>query len=92
MEALPLWAAAGEIIPRVSVERSMGNHEQLLLLAVGGDIVPAQAGRDPLLHPYQDGDVALAVGHQGRRAIRHPDHAVRWVKSERRMTCCGIGD
>ncbi len=36
-----------EALSAVSVERLMGNHEQLLLLAVGGDIVPAQAGRDP---------------------------------------------
>ncbi len=36
----------------------------------------ARPGFDPLLHQDQDGDRALAVGHQGRRRIRHPDDAV----------------
>ena len=38
---------------------------------------PARAGFDPLLHPHQDGDRPLAVGHQGRRELRHPDDALR---------------
>ena len=32
---------------------------------------PARPGLDPLLHPHQDGDRALAVRHQGRRRVRH---------------------
>ncbi len=34
---------------------------------------PARARRHPLLHQDQDGHVALAVGRQGRRELRHPD-------------------
>ena len=34
---------------------------------------PARPGRLPLLHQDQDGHLALAVGHQGRRRVRHPD-------------------
>ena len=37
---------------------------------------PARPGLDPLLHQDQDRDVALAVGHQGRRRVRDPDDAV----------------
>ena len=37
---------------------------------------PARAGLDPLLHQDQDRDRALAVRHQGRRRVRHPDDAV----------------
>ena len=38
---------------------------------------PARAGFDPLLHQDQDGHLALALRHQGRRRVRHPDHEVR---------------
>ncbi len=38
---------------------------------------PARPGLDPLLHQDQDGDGALAVRHQGRRRVRHPDDEVR---------------
>ena len=38
---------------------------------------PARAGLDPLLHQDQDRDGALAVRHQGRRRVRHPDDEVR---------------
>ena len=38
---------------------------------------PARPGFDPVLHPHQDGHRALAVGHQGRRAVRHSDDALR---------------
>jgi hypothetical protein len=34
---------------------------------------PARPRRLPLLHPHQDGHLALAVGHQGRRGVRHSD-------------------
>ena len=34
---------------------------------------PARPGFDPLLHQDQDRDRALAVRHQGRRRVRHPD-------------------
>ena len=34
---------------------------------------PARPGRLPLLHQDQDGHLALAVRHQGRRGVRHPD-------------------
>ena len=34
---------------------------------------PARPGRLPLLHQDQDGDLALAVGHQGWGGVRHPD-------------------
>ena len=37
---------------------------------------PARAGFDPLLHQDQDRDGALAVGHQGRRRVRHSDDEV----------------
>ena len=37
---------------------------------------PARARRHPLLHQDQDGDRALAIRHQGRRRVRHPDHEV----------------
>ena len=33
---------------------------------------PARPGCDPLLHQDQDGDVALAVRHQGRRGVLIP--------------------
>ena len=32
---------------------------------------------DPLLHPHQDGDRPLALGHQGRRAVLDPDDGLR---------------
>ena len=38
---------------------------------------PARPGLDPLLHQDQDGDLALAVRHQGRRGVRHSDDEVR---------------
>ena len=37
---------------------------------------PARPGFDPLLHQDQDGDRALAVRHQGRRRVRHPDDEI----------------
>ena len=37
---------------------------------------PARTGFDPLLHQDQDRDRALAVGHQGRRRVRHSDDEV----------------
>ena len=37
---------------------------------------PARARVDHLLHQGQDGHPALAVGHQGWRRVRHPDHEV----------------
>src|SRR5262249_32481927 len=37
---------------------------------------PARARRRALLHQDQDGDLALALGHQGRRRIRHSDDEV----------------
>ena len=40
---------------------------------------PARARCGALLYAHQDGDVALAVRHQGRRAVLHPDDAVRGV-------------
>jgi malonate-semialdehyde dehydrogenase (acetylating)/methylmalonate-semialdehyde dehydrogenase len=30
----------------------------------------------PLLHPHQDGHLALAFRHQGRRRVRHSDHGM----------------
>ncbi len=38
---------------------------------------PARPGFDPLLHQDQDRDRALAVRHQGRRRVRHPDDALK---------------
>ena len=38
---------------------------------------PARPGCDPLLHQDQDGDVPLAVRHQGRRGVLDPDDEVR---------------
>ena len=38
---------------------------------------PARAGFDPLLHPHQDGDGPMALGHQGRGAVQHPDDELR---------------
>ena len=44
-----------------------------------------QHGRThPLLHQDQDGDGALALGHQGRCRIRYPDHAITGGAVERR--------
>ena len=37
---------------------------------------PARPGLGPLLHQDQDGDRALALRHQGRRRVRHPDDEV----------------
>ena len=37
---------------------------------------PARAGLGPLLHQDQDRDGALALRHQGRRRVRHPDDEV----------------
>ena len=37
---------------------------------------PARPGFDPLLHAHQNGDLALAERHQGRRRILHPDDAL----------------
>ena len=41
-----------------------------------GDLNQHGPGRDPLLHQDQDRDLALAVRHQGRRRVRHPDDEV----------------
>ena len=38
---------------------------------------PAWAGFDPLLHPHQDRDRALAVRHQGWSAVLDPDDELR---------------
>ena len=38
---------------------------------------PARARCGALLHQDQDRDLALALGHQGRRRVRHPDDEVR---------------
>src|SRR5262249_36758185 len=37
---------------------------------------PARSGLGPVLHQDQDRYRALAVGHQGRRRVRHSDHAL----------------
>lgn len=37
---------------------------------------PARAALDPVLHQDQDRHRAVAVGHQGWRRVRHPDHEV----------------
>ena len=42
-----------------------------------GDLNQHGPDFDPLLHQDQDRDLALAVRHQGRRRIRHPDDEVR---------------
>ncbi len=41
---------------------------------------PARARRGALLHQDQDGDVALALRHQGRGAVLDPDDAVRGLR------------
>ena len=41
-----------------------------------GDLNQHGPDFDPLLHQDQDGDGALAVGHQGRRRVRHSDDEV----------------
>ena len=43
-----------------------------------GDLNQHGPDFDPLLHQDQDGDGALAVRHQGRRAVLDPDDAVKW--------------
>ena len=37
---------------------------------------PARSGFDPLLYQDQDRHLALALGRQGRRGVRHSDHEV----------------
>ncbi len=37
---------------------------------------PARPRFDPLLYPHQDGHLALAEWHQGRRRVLDPDHAM----------------
>ena len=37
---------------------------------------PARPGVDPVLHQGQDGHAALAVGHPGRRRVRHSDDEI----------------
>ena len=41
-----------------------------------GDLNQHGPELDPLLHQDQDRDRALALGHQGRRRVRHPDDEV----------------
>ena len=41
-----------------------------------GDLNQHGPDVDPLLHQDQDGDAAVALGHQGRRRVRHPDDAL----------------
>ena len=41
-----------------------------------GDLNQHGPELDPLLHSHQDGHLALAVGREGRRRVRHPDHEV----------------
>ena len=48
-----------------------------------GDLNQHGPDFDPLLHQDQDGDLALAVRHQGRRRVRHPDDEVRRVRAMR---------
>ena len=48
-----------------------------------GDLNQHGPELDPVLYQDQDRDRALALGHQGRRRVRHPDDAVR---------CCRFAD
>ena len=55
-----------------------------------GDLNQHGPELDPLLHPHQDGDGALALGHQGRRAVLDPDDGV--TAGVRRRTSRARGD
>ncbi len=53
---------------------------------------PARAGLDPLLHQDQDRHGALAVGHQGRRRVRHPDDEVATTHEARPLRVPRVDD
>ena len=56
-----------------------------------GDLNQHGPDFDPLLHQDQDRDGALALGHQGRRRVRHPDDEVRLrcaMRSPSSSRCC----